>query len=56
MNNPFEEIKENNLEIKGENILTKIDDFEENIKLLNKLDKEYLQELARQRITHLNNS
>ena len=40
MNNPFEEeFKENNLEVKGENILTKIDDFEENIKLLNKLDK-----------------
>lgn len=42
MNNPFgEEFKESNLEVKGENILTKIDDFEENIKLLNKLDKEY---------------
>ena len=42
MNNPFgEEFKENNLEVKEKNILTKIDDFEENIKLLNKLDKEY---------------
>lgn len=41
MNNPFEEIKENNIEVKGENILAKVDDFEENIKLLNKLDKEY---------------
>ena len=39
MNNPFgEQFKESNLEVKGENILTKIDDFEENIKLFKRYE------------------
>lgn len=37
MRNPFEE----EIVLKEKNTLTKLDEFEENIKLLNKLDKEY---------------